>query len=126
MASASQTADRSPRSLISQEPEPGDLRADAACGGATSGREYSALCAKRRLLPEKFNPSQCSLEFMFSNSRLATPCSPRQTTLCLAGGAAGDVTQITMQLGYERCQRLIRSERLLHLCGNTAWLRADL
>jgi hypothetical protein len=36
------------------------------------------------------------------------------------------VTQITMQLGYQRCTRLIRSERLLSLCSNTAWLRADL
>jgi hypothetical protein len=39
---------------------------------------------------------------MFSNNRQRLPCWPRQATLCLAGGAAIDVTQITMQLGYQR------------------------
>ena len=66
------------------------------------------------------------LEFMFSNSRQGCPAGRARRRSARLAVRQADVTQITMQLGYERCQRLIRSERLLHLCGNTAWLRADL
>jgi hypothetical protein len=47
----------------------------------------------------------------------------------LSGKAGPEDTRTVLQRRHdaleEACHRLIRSERLLSLCGNTAWLRAD-
>jgi len=65
--------------------------------------------AERRLLPEILIVSQRRLEFMFRIAVRVCPAGRARRRCAWLAVRQADVTQITMQLGYQCCQRLIRS-----------------